>query len=125
MLILFLEVEEVPGHMGEDDLLEAGKIHHPVTEGLLDGLQERLGRVGTLEVQEPSHLPDGSSRGVLLDLLHILIQPLGVSPQTHLLFTWTAVGFVAVEGGMVSLGGDSGLFLGDEPFVIGHLLMFP
>ena len=103
-------------------MLQPTQVIEPVVEGLLDRFGEGFLGIDALEFQESSHLPDGSSRRAFLEFFHIVIQPLGVSKETLFLFAWTAVSFLAIEGGMVSFGGAPGLSLVEEPFVIGHLL---
>src|SRR5215469_7446484 len=46
------ETEELAGGEAEDERFQPSQIEQPVTQGLLDGRQERLGGIGALQLQQ-------------------------------------------------------------------------
>ena len=93
-------------------------------EGLDNGFFKCLWRIGALQIQKSTHVPYPSATGTFFELFDILIESLRLSKQGLFLLAGTLMGSFAVQRGMVSLSGDSGLPFIDEPWMIGHLLIF-
>ena len=65
-----------------------------------------------------------SAAGPFFEFLNILIEPLGLSPEGLLLLAGSLMSPLAVKRRMVSISGDPGLPLIQEPWMIAYLLIF-
>src|SRR5271165_2880931 len=52
-----VEGKEVAADLLEDEVFQAREVEQPVSQGLLDGGDERTGRVGALHLDQPTQRP--------------------------------------------------------------------
>src|SRR5262249_21852046 len=118
-ILVSLEVEEVAGHLLQDQGLQALQIEEAEAQGLLDGGKEWSRRVGPLQLEQPAQRPHAPSVGTALEGGRIALKARMFPTQQLLLECRTAVG--PRRRGMMTWQRGARIALADEPPMAGDL----
>src|SRR5262245_56123450 len=118
-ILVSLEIEEVPGHLFQDQGLQALKIKEAEAQGLLDGGKEWSRRIGPLQLEQTAQRPHTASIGALLEISRIALKTRMIPAQQLLLERRAAV--CPRWRGMMTRERGARIALTDEPPMAGDL----
>jgi hypothetical protein len=114
-----VQIEELAGHVLEDEPFQAPQIEQRVAKRLLDGGQKRRFGIGAFEIEQPAQLRHAAPGCAVLERGHVRIEH-AMAPEQCLLLGRGTCAMAPARRGMVRAHETHGILLADAPAVLGH-----